>query len=114
MARASRCPGARGSVWGGGEALEETHELFGNLFLAVAPAHVGLIAGLSLWRHKNQALPMLTGRIEGAGPDLSRRHHGLPAAGLLVAVLGFLVWQWQQAPHGLLPAAGSTAAGDSD
>jgi cytochrome b len=102
-----------GSQLGGGlgDALEEMHEFFGNAFLAVVLGHLGLILGLSLLRRKNQALPMLTGRIEGAGPDLARHNHGALAALLLVAVLGFWAWQWQQSPQGLLPAqkSGSVA-----
>jgi cytochrome b len=95
-----------------GEWLEEVHEFFGNAFLAVVLAHLGLILGLSLLRKKNQALPMLTGRIEGAGPDLAKRNHGLLAAGLLVAVLGFMAWQWQDSPQGLIPTQGwSSPAG---
>jgi hypothetical protein len=34
----------------------------------VVLAHLGLIAALSLLRRKNQALPMLTGRVEGRAP----------------------------------------------
>ena len=95
--------------WGdflGGDWLEELHEFFGNLVLGVVLAHVALIAGLSILRRKNQALPMLTGHVEGAGPDLVRRNHGWLAALLLVAVVAFVGWQWQQAPNGLAPAQG--------
>jgi cytochrome b len=100
-----------GSQLGGGlgDALEELHEFFGNAFLAVVLAHLGLVLGLSLLRRKNQALPMITGRIEGAGPDLARRNHGALAALLLAAVLGFWAWQWQQSPQGLLPAQAAVA-----
>jgi cytochrome b len=100
-----------GSLIGGGvgDALEELHEFFGNAFLAVVLAHLGLVLGLSLLRRKNQALPMITGRIEGAGPDLARRNHGALAALLLAAVLGFWAWQWQQSPQGLLPVQGAVA-----
>lgn len=37
------------------------HEFFGNALLLVALAHIALIAGLSVLRCANQALPMLTG-----------------------------------------------------
>lgn len=99
--------------WGrvlGGDWLEEVHEFFGEAFLAVVLAHLGLIAALSLLRRRNQALPMLTGRIEGAGPDLVKRSHAWLAALLPMAVLAFALWQWQQAPHGLLPAQGGANA----
>jgi hypothetical protein len=41
---------------------------------------------------------MLTGRVEGSGPDLVKSNHYPVAALLLAAVLGFWAWQWQQAP----------------
>ncbi|RYF36233.1 MAG: cytochrome b/b6 domain-containing protein, partial [Comamonadaceae bacterium] len=89
-------------VWSdwGGEWLEEIHELLGNAMLAVVSAHIGLIALLSVLRRKNQALPMLTGRLAGAGPDLAKRNHGWLAALVLACVLGFWGWQWSQAPQG--------------
>lgn len=100
--------------WGdvlGGDWIGEVHEFFGNTLLVVALAHVALIAGLSLLRRKNQALPMLTGRIEGNGPDLVPSNRGWLAALLLAAVVGFAAWEWQQAPQGLIPA--QLAAGAS-
>ena len=54
--------------WGevlGGDWIEEVHGFFGDFFLLVVLGHLALILGLSLLRRKNQALPMLTGRIEG-------------------------------------------------
>jgi cytochrome b len=96
------------SDWGG-EWLEELHELVANVFLAVVLAHLSLLAVLSLARRRNQALPMLTGRIGGAGPDLVRKNRRGLAALLLLAVLAFGAWQWQLSPGGLLPGAGSAA-----
>jgi cytochrome b len=97
--------------WGdflGGDWMEEVHEFFGNAFLAVVLAHVGLIVALSVWRRKNQALPMLTGRTEGTGPDLVRNNHlGLTAL-LLIAVLAFWAWEWQESPNGLIPGKGQS------
>jgi cytochrome b len=89
--------------WGGslgGEVLEEVHEFFGQTFLALVLVHLAAIAALSLLRRKNQALPMLTGHVEGSGPDLVRQNRGWLAALLLLAVLGFAAWQWQQFPDG--------------
>lgn len=98
------------AVWDewGGDWLEEVHEFFGNALLIVVLAHIGLIALLSALRRKNQALPMLTGRVAGAGPDLAPRNHGLLAALLLACVLGFWGWQWTQAP-GSNPGAQDSA-----
>lgn len=102
--------------WGGdrlSHLLEEVHEFFGNFLLLVVLAHLALIAGLSGLRRKNQALPMLTGRVEGNGPDLVKRNQGWLALLLLVAVLGYGAWEWQQAPQGLLPSAAEIRAGFS-
>lgn len=105
--------------WGdflGGDWLEDVHEFFGEAFLFVVLAHLALIAGLSLLRRKNQALPMLTGRIDGKGPDLVQKNRAWLAALLLLAVLAFGAWEWQQSSHGLIPTrawGSSPAAGQA-
>lgn len=99
--------------WGdplGGDWLEETHELFGNAFLAVVLAHLGLIALLSALRRQNLALPMLTGRVAGSGPSPVRHNRVWLAAAVLLAVLAFGAWQWQDAPRGLIPGLGAASA----
>ncbi len=96
--------------WWGGDMLEELHEFFGNAMLTLVGLHLALIAFASLVRRKNQALPMLSGRIEGPGPDLVKHERRWLAALLLVAMLGFLAWQWQQTPEGLIPIKGATMA----
>lgn len=93
--------------WGdflGGDWLEEVHEFFGEAFLLVVLVHLALIAGLSVLRRKNQALPMLTGRIEGPGPNLVQNNRRWLAALLLMAVLAYGAWEWRQSPNGLLSA----------
>jgi cytochrome b len=107
--------------WGdvlGGDWLEELHELFGIAFLIVVLAHLALIALLSVLRRQNQALPMLTGRLPGTGPSPVRHNHAWLAALLLLAVLAFGVWQWQDSPRGLVPGLGAGGAlvqdGDHD
>jgi cytochrome b len=100
--------------WGsylGAEGLEDVHEFFANAFLAVVLAHIGLIVAASLLRRRNQALPMLTGRIEGAGPDLVKNNRAWLAGLLLAGVLAFIGLQWQQSPHGLVPPQGLTQQG---
>ena len=67
-------------------------------------AHLALIAGLSLLRRQNQAAPMLSGRVAGPGPNLVPHNRGWLAALLLVAVLAYGAWEWQQSPKGLIPA----------
>ena len=89
--------------WGGhfgSELFEELHEFFGNAFLAVVLAHIGLVAALSLLRRRNQAWPMVTGQVPGAGPDLVKRNHAWLAVLLLLAVLAFNAWRWQLAALG--------------
>jgi cytochrome b len=102
--------------WGdvlGGDWLEEVHELVGNAFLAVVLVHVGLIAVLSLLRRKNAASPMLTGHTPGPGPDLVKRNHAWLAGLLLVAVVSFWTWQWQQSPTPATPGEALRALGST-
>jgi len=89
------------AVWDewGGEWLEDVHEWVGNAMLMVVLVHIGLIALLSVLQGKNQALPMITGRVPGRGPDIAKKNHGLLALLILAAVLSFWGWQWQTAPH---------------
>jgi cytochrome b len=102
--------------WGdflGGDWLEDVHEFFGNAMLAVVLGHIGVIAALSAIRRRNQALPMLTGRVDGAGPDLVKHNNAWLAALLLACVMAFIGWQWQQSPRGLIPTQGA-ALGSPD
>lgn len=88
------------------EWVAEWHEVCGDLLLYGVLAHVAAILGLSLWRRRNLAGPMLTGRAPGAGPDLAQRNHAWLAALLLLGVLAWGAWSWHQAPSGLIrPAA---------
>ena len=92
--------------WGdflGGDWVGEVHEFFGEASLAVVLAHIAAIVGLSLWRRKNMAAPMVTGQVEGVGPDVAKRNHLWLGVLLLAAVLAYWTWEWQQSPHGLIP-----------
>lgn len=102
--------------WVAGDWLGELHEFLGNAMLAVVLVHLALIVGLSLLRRRNLARPMLTGRVEGAGPDLAPHNRGWLAALIVLGVLAFCAWQWQQYPNGLLPGQAETAgrAGKGD
>lgn len=86
----------------GGEWLAELHELVGNGFLMLVLGHLGLLLLLSLLRRKNQALPMLSGRLPGPGPDVVKSNRSWLALLLLAAVLTYWTWEWQQAPQGLV------------
>lgn len=82
--------------WGGelgGEVFESLHEFFGNTALSLVLVHLALLAGQSYWRQKNLALPMLTGRMEGRGPDLIAHNRVWLAVLLLLCVLGYIGWE---------------------
>lgn len=109
-----------------GDWMEEVHEFFGNFMLMAVLAHVAGVVMLSLLRRRNLAAPMLTGRVEGVGPDLIKSNHWPLAVLLLAAVLSFWGWQWQtstqgpgdapahaeQGASGLHPAAGKAQSED--
>ncbi|MDP3701528.1 MAG: cytochrome b/b6 domain-containing protein [Hylemonella sp.] len=82
----------------GGEWLEEIHEAMGEFMLWLVLGHLAFLLVLSVLRRRNQATPMLTGRMEGTGPDLAKRNHAWLAALLLAGVLAYWAWEWQQAP----------------
>lgn len=89
--------------WGdflGGDWIEDLHEFFGEAYLAIVLGHLALIAGLSLLRRRNQAHAMLTGRVEGAGPDLVKRNRTWLAATVLLGAIAFAVWVWPEASAG--------------
>ncbi len=104
--------------WGaflGDDALAEVHEFIANAALALVLGHLAAIVGLSLLRRKNQALPMLSGRVAGPGPDLVKNNRAGLAVALLLAVLAFGAWQWQQYPSGLVPTpAGAGVQSDRE
>ena len=93
----------------GGELMEDLHGAAGDIFLGVVLAHLALIAGLSALRRNNQALPMLTGRTQGAGPDLVKHNARWLALVLLLSLLAYWAWEWQQSPDGLLSPSSITA-----
>ncbi len=105
-------------VFPGEEGLGELHEFFGEAMLMVVLAHLALIAALSLLRRKNMASPMLTGRLEGPGPNPVPHNRVWLAALMLVAVLAYGAWEWRQSPRGLVPTSASgqvaTDAHDDD
>lgn len=76
-----------------GDWMEEVHEFLGNFMLLAVLAHLGGVLALSVLRRRNLALPMLTGRVSGVGPDLIKKNHVMLAVLLLVSVLSFWLWQ---------------------
>lgn len=98
-------------VFPGEDWLGELHEFFGEALLMVVLAHLALIAALSLLRRRNMASPMLTGRLDGPGPNPVPHNRVWLAALLLVAVLAYGAWEWQQSPKGLIPVNAWSQAG---
>lgn len=88
----------------GGEWLEDVHEFLANTFITIVFVHLAVIGLISVLRRRNHAMPMLTGRLPEPGPDVIRKNHRPLAAALLLAVLAFGAWHWQQSPAGLLGA----------
>lgn len=101
--------------WLGGDWLEELHEVVGNTMLLLVLGHLGLITYMSVQRRRNLAMPMVTGRGPGQGPDLVKQNRGWLAALVLVAAMAFAAWQWHDSPRGLIPASvwGPSSAGDA-
>lgn len=87
----------------GPEWMEEVHEFLANVMLATVIAHLGVLLLESIRRRRNLAGPMITGRIEGRGPDLVKHNRVWLATALLAAVLAWFAWEWQASPNGLLP-----------
>ncbi len=79
-----------------GGAMEEVHEFFANVLLALVMAHLALIALLSTLRRRNLAASMWTGRVLGPGPDLVKANRRWLAVLVLLAYLGFVGWQVAQ------------------
>lgn len=98
----------------GGEWLEEVHEFFANTMLTLVGVHLAALVLSSLLQRRNLARAMFDGRAAGAGADLVPRQRRWLALLLLVAVLGFGAWQWQQSPAGLWPNAGAAASQHDD
>lgn len=85
-----------------GDWLEDVHELAGKAFLAVVLGHISLVAVISVLRRKNVAMQMVHGRAEGPGPDPVKHNQAWLAALLLIVVLAYWSWEWQQSPQVLI------------
>jgi cytochrome b len=84
----------------GGRWLGKTHEAIASVMLAVVGIHVaGVLVGS--WLHReNLVRAMITGRKAAPPHEATRRAWRSVAAVMVLAVLGFWTFQWQQAPGG--------------
>ena len=98
----------------GPEWMEEVHEFLGNAMLVTVIAHLAVLLVESIRRRRNLAGPMLTGRIEGRGPDLVKHDRTWLAIALLLAVLTWFAWDWQASPNRLLPTEGGRSRIEHD
>lgn len=83
-------------VFGLAEVFEEVHEALANAALGLVLAHLALILLGSLMRGRNLAVPMLTGRMPGAGADVIKANRRWLALLVVVAWLGFVGTQLAQ------------------
>ncbi len=84
----------------GGDWLEEVHEAFANVMLAIVGVHIAAVI-LSSWLHgENLVRAMINGRKAGRPEEGIRSAWRTVAALMLTAVLGFWWLQWQGAPSG--------------
>lgn len=93
--------------------LEALHEAAATVMLAIVAVHVAGVAMASWLHRENLVGAMLDGRKPGAPQDGIRRAWNGLAAVMLVAVLGFWLQQWRDAPAGAPRAGHATAAADT-
>ncbi len=81
-----------------GDRAEDLHEALANLMVAVVVVHIGGVVLASFLHRENLVRSMLTGTKAGLPQDSIRSAWRSVAALMLVAAVGFGVWQWQSAP----------------
>lgn len=82
----------------GGDWVEEAHELLANTMLAIVFVHIAAVLISSHLHKENLPLVMINGkkrRIASAAITSTWRNVALV---ILLAVIAFWAWQWQQAP----------------
>lgn len=84
-----------------GEWSEDVHESLANLMVLAVSGHVVAVVLLSWGQSVRQVRPMITGCIEGQGPDLIQHNLVLVAVALLLMVTGF--WSWQAYQYAVDP-----------
>jgi cytochrome b len=79
----------------GGEWLAELHEVSANAMLLVIIVHLAGVVSASLMHHENLVRAMLTGKKSGWPSDAIATTRWAVAAMMVIAVLGFWLYQWQ-------------------
>ena len=106
------------TLYGGGEALKELHEILASIMLGVAIVHLLGVAAESGLHRENLAKAMFTGRKKGAAADAIPSAHYLAGSVLLLLTAAFGAWFFQgyftqtpQRPY--LPFVGKTLPGNT-
>lgn len=92
-----------------GEWMEEVHEVVANVMVALVFIHIAAVLVSSWLHHENLVGAMFSGCKRGQAGDAIGRAFGWLAAVMLVAMLGFWLWQWE-AGGGAAASAASEGA----
>ncbi|MDP4608061.1 MAG: cytochrome b/b6 domain-containing protein [Burkholderiaceae bacterium] len=84
------------------DALGEVHEFFGNFMLFTVLGHLAWLVVLSLLTKRNEASPMYSGTVAGAGPDLVQHNRLWLGIAVVLGVVLYVAWEWQNSPNGLI------------
>jgi len=85
----------------GGEALAQLHEGVANAMLGLVAIHIGAVMLSSLLHRENLVAAMLNGHKQGPAGAGIHRKHGLVAAAVLLATMGFWAGSAGLLPQGM-------------
>ena len=64
--------------------------------------HLAWLVVLSLLNKRNEAAPMYSGTVAGAGPDLVQHNRLWLGIAVVLGVVLYVAWEWQNSPNGLI------------